>query len=258
MKIQFESSTACNANCVFCPNHDITRPRGEMTDELFHKIIKEGKEIRNSFFVPFLNGEPFAFPRIWEWLDYMRDEKVRVHIYTNAEHVDVDRLVSYPNISVICCGVNAATKKTYDRVVRGPKYSVVEKNAKELIEKSKYARVFASMVVVDENLDEIKAFMEKWGENAIFGDFKNWGGDKHNPIEETGFRVPCIALLKAMSILWDGRVVSCCLDYDGKQILGDANKQSLTEIWHASHWLRQAHRHLDFSMEPCKNCNHNI
>jgi len=41
MKIQFESSTRCNANCSFCPNSDITRPRGEMSDELFHKIIQE-------------------------------------------------------------------------------------------------------------------------------------------------------------------------------------------------------------------------
>ena len=65
MKIQFESSTACNAKCTFCPRYDMTRPKGEMSDELFYKIIKEGKEIKDSVFIPFLNGEPFVFPRIW-------------------------------------------------------------------------------------------------------------------------------------------------------------------------------------------------
>jgi radical SAM protein with 4Fe4S-binding SPASM domain len=236
----------------------MTRPRGEMSDELFHKIIKEGKEMKHSFFVPFLNGEPFVFPRIWQWLDYMRDEKVRVHIYTNAEYMDVDRLVEYPNISLICCSVNAATKKTHERVMRGPNYDVVKKKVKDLIKKSKKARIYVSMVIIDENKHEVEKFKKMWGNNAIFGEFKNWGGARHDKLEKTGKRVPCWALLNTMSILWDGRVVPCCMDYNGQLILGDVNKNTLTEIWHQSHWLRKRHRRLDFSMIPCKDCNSNI
>jgi radical SAM protein with 4Fe4S-binding SPASM domain len=258
MKIQFESTTICNARCTFCPRYDMTRPLGEMSDELFHKIIKEGKEIRYSFFVPFLNGEPFVFKRIWEWLDYMRDEKVRVHIYTNAEFVDVDKLVTYPNISVICCSVNAATKETYDKIVRGPDYDVVKTNVENLIRKSKKASVYVSMVVVDENKHEVKAFKRLWGKNTIFGEFKNWGGARHDKLEKTGVRVPCLSLLNAMSILWDGRVTTCCMDHEGKLILGDVNKQTLTEIWHNARWLRNKHRHLDFDYLPCRDCNQNI
>jgi len=236
----------------------MTRPRGEMSDELFRKIIKDGKAMRKSFFVPFLNGEPFVFPRIWEWLDYMEAEGVRVHIYTNAELMDVDRLLQYSNISCICCGINAATKETYDKVVRGPNYEVVVENMKELIKKAKIRQIFASMVVVDENQHEVELFKETWRKHAIFGEFKNWGGARHCSIEKTGERFPCWALLNTMSILWDGRVVPCCLDYDGKLILGDANNQSLTEIWHNSQWIRKKHKRLDFDMVPCKECNHNI
>jgi radical SAM protein with 4Fe4S-binding SPASM domain len=258
MKIQFESGTACNARCTFCPRIDMTRPQGQMSDELFHKIIKDGKEMRSSFFVPFLNGEPFIFPRIWQWLDYMRDEKVRVHIYTNAEFMDVDRLIEYSNISLICCSVNAVTKETYDKVVRGPDYEKVKANVEDLIKKSRKARVFVSMVVVEKNQHEVEMFKKMWGKRAILGEFKNWGGARHDKLEKNGEKKPCWALLNSMSILWDGRMVPCCMDYDGKIILGDANKQTLTEIWHGSQRLRNRHRKLDFSMEPCKNCNHNI
>lgn len=108
------------------------------------------------------------------------------------------------------------------------------------------------------NKHEVEMFKKQWGENAIFGEFKNWGGVMHDKIEKTGERVPCVSLLNSLTILWDGRVVPCCLDYDGKLILGDANKQSLGEIWHQTAWLRDKHRKLDFSMEPCKNCNQNI
>lgn len=257
MKIQFESSTACNANCTFCPHIDITRPKGEMSDELFYKIIKEGKEIKHSFFVPFLNGEPFIFSRIWKWLDYMEKEKVRIHLYTNAEFMDVDRLVKYSNIRLVCCSVNAATKETHKKVMRGPNYDIVKAKVEDLIKKAKFP-VFVSMVEVEANIHEKEMFKKMWGKNAIFGEFKNWGGARHDKLEKTGKRIPCWTLLNTMNILWDGRVVLCCLDYDGKLILGDVNKQTLTEIWHQSHWLREKHRKLDFSMIPCRECNQNI
>ena len=230
-----------------------------MSDELFYKIIKEGKEMKKSFFVPFLNGEPFVFSRIWKWLDYMQAQKVRVHIYSNAEYMDVDRLASYSNISCICCSINAATEETYNKVVRGPDYKTVVQNVKDIIKKkhNKRCKVYASMVIVDENKHEVEEFKKMWGVNHIFGEFKNWGGARHDKIEKTGERIPCQALLRVMSILWDGRVVPCCMDYDGKIILGDVNKQTLTEIYHESQWMRRSSRNLDFSMEPCKECNLN-
>jgi radical SAM protein with 4Fe4S-binding SPASM domain len=227
-----------------------------MSDELFHKIIKEGKEITKAFFVPFLNGEPFLFKRIWEWLDYMRDQRVRVHIYTNAEFMDVDKLVKYPNISVICCSLNATTKETYNKVVRGPDYDKVVKNIKDLIKKAPH-KVYVSMVIVETNQHEVKSFKKMWGKHAIFGEFKNWGGEIHDKLEKTGKRVPCYSLLNCITILWDGRVVPCCLDYDGKQILGDVNQNTLQEIWHKSQWMRNCHRDMDFNMSPCLNCNQN-
>jgi radical SAM protein with 4Fe4S-binding SPASM domain len=257
VKIQFESSTACNAKCTFCPRYDMTRPRGEMSDKLFHKIIKDGQAMRNSFFVPFLNGEPFVFPRIWEWLDYLAAAQARVHIYTNAEYVDVGKLVSYPNISLICCSVNAATKTTYDSIMRGPDYNVVTNNVRELIKRAK-CKVFSSMVIVDENQHETDLFRTTWGDHTVFGEFRNWTGDRHCTIERTGIRKPCWAVLNTMSILWDGRVVPCCMDYDGKLILGDVNRHTLTEIWHQSYWIRKKSRRLEFNIEPCANCNYNV
>ena len=160
MKIQFESSTLCNARCVFCPRYELTRNAGEMSDSLFHKIIKEGKQAGGTEFLPFLNGEPFFFSRIWEWLDYMRDEKVKVHLYTNAELIDVERIVKYPNIRLICCSVNAASYATHQKVMRGPDYRVVRKNVEELIEKAPFP-IYVSMVVVGDNEHEVGMFEDQ-------------------------------------------------------------------------------------------------
>lgn len=255
MKIQFESSTACNAQCTFCPRYDMTRPKGEMSDALFKKIIQESKVFKSPEIVPFLNGEPFLFPRIWEWLDYMRD--CRVYLFTNAELMDVDRIVKYPNIRYICCSINAATKETHQKIMRGPDYDQVVSNVEDLIKKAPFP-VYVSMVVTSENQHEFEAFKKKWGKRVTHGEFKNWGGARHDPLERTGKRIPCISLMRSMTILWDGRAVICCLDYDGQLVVGDANKQTLSELLLEYKKLWKKHHKLDFDYPPCRECNQNI
>lgn len=257
MKLQFESTTACNAKCTFCPRYDMTRPMGQMSDKLFHKIIQESKVFGRPEIVPFLNGEPFCFPKIWEWLDYMRDNECRVYLFTNAELMDVDRIVKYKNIRYICCSINAATKETHKAIMRGPDFDVVEKRVRDLIDKAPFP-VYVSMVEVEKNQHEVGDFRKKWGKHVTHGEFKNWGGAVHDKLERSGERTACLAFLRTITILWDGRVVPCCMDYNGTLILGDANKQTLLEILTASQWFKNLQCKLDFSMEPCKNCNHNI
>jgi radical SAM protein with 4Fe4S-binding SPASM domain len=228
-----------------------------MSDELFHKIIQESKVFRSPEIVPFLNGEPFVFSRIWEWLDYMRDNNCRVYIFTNAELMDVDKIIQYKNIRYVCCSINAATAETHKKVMRGPDFKTVVNKVRDLIEKASF-RVYVSMVITSDNQHEVEMFKKQWGKNAIFGEFKNWGGARHDKLEKTGKRKPCPSLLNSITILWDGRVVPCCLDFDGKLILGDVNKQTLTEIWQQTGWLRRKHKNLIFDYPPCRYCNQNI
>lgn len=234
------------------------RRGGVMSDELFHKIIRDGKEMGSRYFVPFLNGEPFVFPKIWNWLDYMQKEGVATALTTNAEYVDPERLATYKNIMIVYCSINAATKETYEKVMPGPDFDRVIKNVERLMTMDPPFRVRVAMVAVKDNEHEIDAFKSKWGKRTNVQPFKNWTGDKHDPLEKTGKRKPCKLIRRGMTILWDGRVVPCCMDYEGKLILGDVNKNTLQEIWNNSIWLREAHLKRDFSMAPCLTCNHNI
>lgn len=257
--IQFEGGTYCNSRCAFCPLTDLTRTKGMMTDEMFYKIIQEGKAMGVKRFIPFLNGEPFANPKIFEWLDYMEKERVKTVLFTNAELLDeekIDRLVQYKNIEYINCSVNAATKETYDKIMRRPDFDTVEKNVKYLIEKSPF-KIKVGMTLVEDNLKERLAFKRKWRSKTKFGDFVNWAGARHDLLEKTGEKIPCGYILSKMYILWDGRVCLCCFDYDGKVILGDLKKQSLREIWDNSEEIREKSRRLNFDNSLCKECNGN-
>jgi radical SAM protein with 4Fe4S-binding SPASM domain len=256
MKINFESSTACNSDCVFCPRSKITRPKGEMSDELFHKIIKEGKEMGVTQYSPFLNGEPFVFSRIWKWLDYMEKEGVKFSLYTNAEFLDAERLSRYKNVWYVNCSLNAATPETYAKVMRKPKWDTVIKNIDELVKKAPFF-VRVSFVKCDENIHELEQFKSLPYRKVICG-YDNWTGDKTSKLERGGEKRSCWTLSHQMSILWDGTVVPCCMDYNAKQVLGDANKQTLKEIWGNAHWMRRMHREGRWGEIPvCKDCNYN-
>lgn len=255
-KINFESSTGCNARCVFCPRYDMTRSRGQMSDELFHKIIKEGKEMGVYDYSPFMNGEPFVFGRIWEWLDYMQKENVRVALYTNGVYVDIDRLSSYNNIKYLNFSINAATSETHNKVMRGPDFKLVRENY-DYARKKMSCMVRASFVVTKDNVDEIDDFKKMFKRVEITG-FANWTGARDDDLARVGKRVPCWVLLHQMFILWDGTVVPCCMDFDGKQTMGDANVKSLQEIWDYSLWMREKHLKGDFSTWICRGCNYNV
>ena len=257
--IQFEISTFCNAGCVFCPRNTLTRPQGTMTDDMFHKIIREGKAMGVHRFIPFLNGEPFINPKLFDWLDYMEKEQVSTCLFTNAELLDkkkIDRLVKYKNIEYINCSFNAATEATRLKVMPGSHFDSTKENIDYLIEKSPF-KIKVGMTVVEDNIAEKDLFRHLWPGRAKFGDFVNWAGSKHDSQEKIGDRIPCPQLLTHLNILWDGRVCLCCFDYDGKVILGDLNTQNLQEIWDNSKSIRDRHLSLDFDMPLCKNCNAN-
>jgi radical SAM protein with 4Fe4S-binding SPASM domain len=204
-----------------------------------------------------MNGEPFVFPRIWKWLDYMEKEGVKVSLYTNAEFLDVERIIKYKNIEYISCSINASTKETYDKVVRGPDFDKVIKNTKELIAKAPFF-VRASFVRCDENIHEEEAFREMFrGKGKICG-FANWTGDRKADIQRTGEKAQCNVLMTQMFVLWNGDVVPCCMDYDGKQILGNVKNNTLKEIRDNSAWLRYKHKQGDFDTYVCRNCNYNV
>lgn len=256
MNLSFETTTACNSRCITCPMYEITRPKGHMSDALFHKLIKEGKEFGIDYYQPYMNGEYFTSPKAYERLDYMEKEGVKVWLFTNAELIDVDRLVKYKCIKRMNCSLNAATKETYDKIMRRPDFERVKRNTENLIKKAKF-KVTVSMVLNALNANEVDLFEKMWGKRASIFNYVNYGGARESYSEKDKLVRHCRKVSYTITVLWDGRVNLCCFDYDGKMIFGDLNKDSLGDIYRRRQLIRKRHRNLDFSMSPCKECNYN-
>lgn len=62
----------------------------------------------------------------------------------------------------------------------------------------------------------------------------------------------------SMSVLWDGRVVTCCMDSNGVQVIGDLNSQSVQDVWNGPvlAGVRDNFRKLDYGKYPvCLSCD---
>jgi radical SAM protein with 4Fe4S-binding SPASM domain len=255
--IQIESSTACNGRCMFCPRHDMKREGGEMSDELFHKIVNEGMAIGVTMFTPFLNGEPFMFPRLFEWLDYLKERDLRFTLYTNASTLTkekADKINEYSNITELVFSMHGYDKASYELQMRLP-YEKSKANVEYFMSIARIPyRVY--MLASAINTPQIDTFKQTWGANVFIGKYVNWLGKR--PSSMKGTSNPCNRALTEMTVYWDGRVPLCCMVSDDELIIGDLNKQSVSEVWESNQWMRNKHKVSDFDIYPCRDCNFNI
>ena len=102
--------------------------------------------------------------------------------------------------------------------------------------------------------DEEKEFMD-WLEKFNFT--KRIDIDLHNWAEgvATKFR-QCHRLWTSITVLWDGRVSLCCLDYEGDIEMGDVNRQSLKEIINGELYQEVRKNHINgLFLDKCSKCN---
>jgi radical SAM protein with 4Fe4S-binding SPASM domain len=70
----------------------------------------------------------------------------------------------------------------------------------------------------------------------------------------------CPQIFKSMQINSDGRVIPCCIDWEGINIIGDIKNQNLRQIWNGDilKTLRNKHlKGLKSEIDPCKECTMN-
>ena len=179
-------------------------------------------------------------------------------IFTNASMITEQKLeeLNKLNLKGIIVSFNGTTKKTYEQQM-GLDYENTLDKVNVLIKKSK-APVAISNVVTKETIPEEKMYNELWNKKKVksfFFRFKNWGNKVKSDIPL--IYEPCGRVFTHMVILSDGRVSLCCMDYEGEIILGDANKETLRDIWNSEKAKRIRELHMKGQKNDiniCKGC----
>ncbi len=290
-KATIEVTNACNSHCIMCPRQGMTRSIGSMNMELFQKVIQDCDKAGVKIIQLFNFGEPLIHYRLPEMVQYAKTHtRARVQISTNAALLTEKRAreLMEAGLDRINIDIDGFTKETYEGIRRRLPFDQVMANTRRLLElrREMGRKLFVSVSIIQmpETEAEIADFRRywtplvnrvlvtnynTWNENSVAPGFmpgQTSGGQapalQINPTERgTHFTCPCKSLWDQIVILHDGRAAICCLDYDGKVIVGDAKQESLLEIWQGQELTRLRQMHTELRMQdvpPCAVCNQYI
>jgi hypothetical protein len=271
--IMIENTNCCNARCVMCPREKLTRKPGFMEFGLFEKIMKELSSARHK---PVVHLHGFGEPL----LDTLLPERIRLaktcgikhtYIVTNASLLfpETSRKIINAGLDAMKISFYGTDEESYHATMGRLDFKVALHNIREFVRirkelKKRNPKLILQYLPQEANEAKTEEFQSLWrsvldkraGDCLNRSSLHNYGGGRgYNRVGERIVSV-CFYPWTALSVLCDGRAVTCCMDYNGVQGVGDLNFQSVMEIWNGPvlSAIRRNFGKLDYSGFPACLC----
>ena len=258
--IFIEPTNLCNLDCPFClVNTDETyndshhssmkRSFGKMELSTFEKILMDAHEFGiTRLFLEFF-GEPLLHPHFDEMVIKTKKYNFKTQVFTNGISLNKRHLEVIPNnLAAVCFSIDGASRETYNlnrQPVNPRTKNNFEKSFKNILKlnelcKGTKTEVRWQFIVVNNNEHEMEIAKKIANKNKLRIVFK-----KYNPSDVTLIpgkqewqkaknNKPCKIIYNQFGILWNGDIVPCCQDPDGRQILGNVKNNTIDEIWNSN------------------------
>lgn len=231
-RIYVEITNVCNLNCPFCPQ--TKREKEFMNIENFTTIINKIKNYTNHIYLH-IKGEPLMHPNLDEIIKIANKNNLNINITTNGRLLK-DKLNIINNNKIRQINISLHSFNSLEEI----------KDIVELCDNIKNTYInFRLWNDLDNK--EILDFLDKHYNVKI--NRKNSRNNLNNhtflsvdkKFDWPSLNIPvistkgtCKALKDQIGILVNGDVVSCCLDNNGDNKLGNIFKQDINEIINSS------------------------
>lgn len=269
MHLLVELVSYCNLKCIMCFQSDptFTEPpyMGQMSVDLFKKIIDEAVRENCGSLTMASRGEPTLHPQFGEILKYIKGKFFDIKLNTNAMLLNEEKChqILKNGVTELVFSVDATSKEEYEKVRRNGNFEQVVNNIKqfhkirtEFYPDSK-CRTRVSGVKYNQNFNAEK-FINFWGaivDNVACVTMENFSNTYNNkPVNKT---TPCPCLWWSLYIWFDGTVSPCDYDYKSLLNMGNIQNKSIKEIWTGEKFpeLRKDHINGNRSRHiPCDRC----
>lgn len=251
LSIWIEPTNKCNLKCLMCPNSVISQDTlGFMDINLYKKIINQCKKYI-SFVTLCISGESLLHPKFTQMVKYAKDNGIKTYLSTNATVLTpkLSRQIIKSGLDWINFSFDGCTKETYEKIRIGGKFEPTLKNVVDFLKIKKELKSPITTELQIILLDKEGQKDYKKNINLFRKNFSNlplttiqirkpstWGNvfsntKKFIPKKLSNTFSPCSYLWGSLGILWDGKVVACCSDFFGQNILGNVNDDSIKTIW---------------------------
>lgn len=263
-----EPVSACNLRCIMCYQIDESftndqKFMGNMSLELFKKIIDDAHEIGVKAITLTGRGEPTLHPQLGEMLEHCSGKFYELKMNTNATLLNEKLIhkILKSGITDIVFSVDSHEKKQYESIrVLGIFERVVEnvklfKKIKESYPNSKCSTRISGILVNDEqNADEIKKFWEPYVDNVVLYNAQQRWDTYNNPTDIAG-KNPCDYLWGEMNVWYDGTCNPCDVDYKSLLSVGSMVNNNILEIWNGEKYSNLRNLHKNGKRNTCYPCD---
>lgn len=273
IRLWVESSNACNLRCVMCPNKDMpAAEKGNMSLDLFRSIVDQVKGSVSDIYLHH-RGEPLLNPALYDMIAYAHRAGIRTRFHSNGCLLDENRarklIEAAPEL--VSFSVDGFDREAYESIRIGAEYEQTVKNIIRFLEMRKALKKKRPYVVVErinfrqtppgETPEKIKQytrrFLEAGLDEVIAKEEYVWAEESAPEPEGACSYSRCTFPWYAMVICWDGTVTPCPQDFNAAMFMGNAARQTLSEIWNGPAY-RDLRRRLNTdipSLALCHKCD---
>jgi molybdenum cofactor biosynthesis enzyme MoaA len=258
MLLRIESTNHCNFKCTFCPHPTMKRTKGFMDETLFMKIVDEASQLGFKKLDLRNFGEPILDKRLPRLASYAKSKGLdKIYIHTNGYGIS-DKIVNlWGESGIVDVNISLSPKREFSRTRPGTDVDKLFEDIEKVMTGSSQWKHIISIDYIhtgESTVDEEKNFLE-WinkigAQKRVDIQLHNWA------IGEVKNHAQCHRLWSSVTVLFDGRVSLCCLDYEGKVTLGDMTTSTLQEVLNSPKYKLIRNNHINGKfLESCASCN---
>ena len=252
-----EPTNTCNLRCTFCFVTDgMTRDGGFMDFNLFKKIIDDCTDLEHLCMHNW--GEPLLHKDIFRMIEYAKNKGVNYVVMNTNGTLLTDKMINRivnSKLDIIRFSIDGSAE-TFKRV-RGVELENIEKNIKKL------------KIIKEKKRPELKMGVVFTVEEDTEGDAEEYINHWKKIVDHVRLQPKLITSPRTevcpepfgkdygkLVVLWDGRVIPCCVDYNANLMIGNIQNDTIPNLWKSEklNILREQHLKSEFP-DTCANCN---
>jgi len=252
-----EPTNTCNLRCTFCFVTDgMTRDGGFMDFNIFKKIIDDCTDLEHLCMHNW--GEPLLHKDIFRMIEYAKNKGVNYVVMNTNGTLLTDKMINRivnSKLDIIRFSIDGSAE-TFKRV-RGVKLENIEKNIKKL------------KIIKEKKKPELKMGVVFTVEEDTEGDAEEYINHWEKIVDHVRLQPKLITSPRTevcpepfgkdygkLVVLWDGRVIPCCVDYNANLMIGNIQNDTIPNLWKSEklNILREQHLKGEFP-DTCANCN---
>lgn len=271
---QVELTNHCPYTCIGCPRtYEMTRPLGFMSRATFEAVIAAIEPVQRGWRPLSLHhmGESLLHPEIAEFIEHATSRGVPTSLACRPNHLTParSRALLEAGLAGLVVSVDALDTPTLQEISgKVANYEGAKANIDALLalkrELQAPTHVIVQMIAYARNKHQWERFIQEWrtvdeGVQVALKRFSSWTLPqlaKHAGQGNALIGGVCNIPFNTFSVLWDGRVVLCNRDHDGKQVFGNV-ADGIDAVWHGEAYRQFREAFLEDALPAdamCRGC----